>query len=484
MIERFNTTTICSLGLVLVTSGFSPADAQELILYVDTVTKQVYTEAGKNRIKLGTFQQVPESFSSPSRSSPDTESAQLPASDEETDLAQGEAKSREYSGQHVAKPDMRKKQEEIVAYSNESSPPKPKEEKKWYERIGIKGYTQFRYGKSLWGDHDDVSYWQDKSAGPDKSSFLIKRARLALSGDITDHLYFYLQADLASSPHLKDAYGDISFDKDKEYRIRFGQSKVPFGFEGLQSSSERLALDRTDAMDCCDRDMGAFFLWTPTHVQKLFKAAKHLKGTGDYGMFAFGAYGGQGPNNVDLNNGVHFAGRFTYPFQFGNGQLIEAGVQAYHGRFVPKFDKTRITDVPERGIKDERIGLHAVLYPQPFGLQAEWNWGNGPSLSDNRKTITNASLNGGYVQAMYKYDGFRWGTLLPFVKWQRYNGALKFQDNAPQDRVRDWEFGVEWQISPAVELTTVYHMMNRTDIKHNGQYKADVLRFQVQWNYF
>ena len=326
--------------------------------------------------------------------------------------------------------------------------------------------------------------WQDKSSGSDKSSFLIKRARLALSGDITDHLYFYLQTDLASSPSLKDAYADIFFDKNQEFRIRAGQSKIPYGFEGLQSSSERLTLDRTDAMNCCDRDIGAFFYWTPTHIRDRFKAAKHLKGTGDYGMLAFGVYSGQGENNVDLNDGVHLVGRLTYPYQFGNGQLIEAGVQAYHGRFTPKFDKTKITDLPGKGIKDERIGLHAVLYPQPFGLQAEWNWGNGPRLNDDRTMITNSTLNGGYVQAMYKTDRFRWGTLLPFIKWQHYNGALKFQDNAPRDRVRDLEFGVEWQISPALELTTVYHMMNRTDIKNYERFKANVLRFQLQWIYF
>lgn len=46
MIKRFNL-TICGLGLILVTSHFFPAGAQELILYVDTATKQVYTEPGK-----------------------------------------------------------------------------------------------------------------------------------------------------------------------------------------------------------------------------------------------------------------------------------------------------------------------------------------------------------------------------------------------------------------------------------------------------
>jgi len=89
------------------------------------------------------------------------------------------------------------------------------------------------------------------------------------------------------------------------------------------------------------------------------------------------------------------------------------------------------------------------------------------------------------VQAMYQIDGLRWGTLWPFVRWQYYNGALKSQRNAPRDRVRDLELGLEWQVMKEIELTAVYHMMNRTNVMNApyGPFKADILRFQLQWNY-
>jgi hypothetical protein len=41
----------------------------------------------------------------------------------------------------------------------------------------------------------------------------------------------------------------LSFDAKKEYRVRIGQSKVPYGFENLQSSQNRLTLDRNDALN-------------------------------------------------------------------------------------------------------------------------------------------------------------------------------------------------------------------------------------------
>lgn len=499
MIKRFNL-TICGLGLILVTSHFFPAGAQELILYVDTATKQVYTEPGKNRIKLGTFQQVKESPVQ-SQSKPDTESSQ-PVSNTTTGLAQGEAKFQENSGQSGAESDTRRKSEEIAAHSNEPSAEKPKEEKKWYDRIGIRGYTQFRYSSTVSGDKDAVSYWPDKSVGED-GSFLIRRARLVIFGDINDHLSLYIQPDFASTPsgsstghfaQLRDAYADIYFDKNKEFRVRVGQSKIPYSFENLQSSQNRLALDRNDAMNSCcrdERDIGAFFYWAPAHIRDRFKEvmAKNLKGSGDYGMFAFGIYNGQGANRLEGNNGVHMVTRFTYPHQFSNGQILEAGIQALRGRFVPSTGPaggfTPVMDAPEKGFKDERVGVHAVLYPQPFGLQAEWNWGRGPQLNDGQTMLTESSLNGGYVLATYKIDGLRWGTLFPFVKWQHFKGGQKFERNAPRNHVNDLEFGLEWQVMKEIELTAVYHMMNRTNVASAPyeRYKADVLRFQLQWNY-
>lgn len=66
----------------------------------------------------------------------------------------------------------------------------------------------------------------------------------------------YIQPDLSKSvgesihvARIKDAYLDVGLDADNEFRVRIGQSKVPFGFENMQSSSTRLPLDRNDAIN-------------------------------------------------------------------------------------------------------------------------------------------------------------------------------------------------------------------------------------------
>ena len=86
-------------------------------------------------------------------------------------------------------------------------------------------------------------------------SFLIRRARIILSGDVSEHMYVYIQPDFAASvpgspdsnqfTQLRDCYCDLYFDTEKIHRLRVGQSKVPYGWENLQSSSNRIPLDRT-----------------------------------------------------------------------------------------------------------------------------------------------------------------------------------------------------------------------------------------------
>ncbi|MEY2901301.1 MAG: hypothetical protein RLY89_407, partial [Bacteroidota bacterium] len=146
-------------------------------------------------------------------------------------------------------------------------------EKKWFENISIRGYLQVRYNRLLETNSKLGNEQGDRSWG-ENGGFFLRRARVILSGQISKHVYFYFQPDFASSAsstslhfgQLRDAYFDIGLDKDNEYRLRVGQSKVPYGFENMQSSQNRLPLDRNDALNSSvvnERDMGVFFYWAP-----------------------------------------------------------------------------------------------------------------------------------------------------------------------------------------------------------------------------
>ena len=129
------------------------------------------------------------------------------------------------------------------------------------------------------------------------------------------------------------------------------------------------------------------------------------------------------------------------------------------------------------------------MFPQPFGLQTEWNWGNGGGLDQPTNTIVEKSINGGYVQAMYKIDNIfnTQGTLIPYARWQTYRGPYKGATNSPVVNVSEYEVGAEWQIMKALELTLAYAYMDRTNTYSGtsflGQAHGDVFRSQLQWNY-
>jgi hypothetical protein len=157
---------------------------------------------------------------------------------------------------------------------------------------------------------------------------------LILPGDISDRVFVYFQTDFANNPadgtnsefaQIRDSYADIYLDTDKVNRIRVGQAKIPWGFEEMQSSGLRVPLHRSDAIDSGDspnqRDLGIFYYWTPVEKQKLLKDLVDggLKGSGNYGIFGFGVYNGQGGSELDQNRNLHTVARFTWPFQLASG---------------------------------------------------------------------------------------------------------------------------------------------------------------------
>ena len=113
----------------------------------------------------------------------------------------------------------------------------------------------------------------------------------------------------------------------------------------------------------------------------------------------------------------------------------------------------------------------------------------------------NKNLNGGYIQTMYKIDHVKIGdtdsTVIPFVRWQYFDGYNKAESNAAQNKVNDWELGAEWQIAPEVELVAYYHHMHRNNLVAGSnssttnpsgkadyeRFKADAIRVQLQYNF-
>jgi len=399
---------------------------------------------------------------------------------------------------------------------------------RWYEKINIRGFAQFRYNYNV-KDDSLINRQGDRSIGRD--DFSVRRARLIISGQPHDRVFFYIQPEFAGSFQdndeqsvtLRDFYADLFLSENKEWRIRAGQSKVPFGFENMQSSQNRLAFDRTDSINSAalnERDIGVFLYYAPTSVRELFRRLvdSGLKGSGDYGMLGIGVYNGQGSSTPDLNKGKHVVFHSMFPYEFPNGQIVQVGMDAYTGQFVVSaFPVVPLNPALTGGnallpqltnsgkYQDERVAWHAVVFPQPFGFQAEYTIGRGPQLNTARTAVELGSLRGGYVQFFYNYkcDTFC-QSILPFLRVQEYFGGKKFFDNAPRYSVREWEIGLEYQFNRALELTVEYTWTQRTSDDLNTvpvgtcgislspvvcsqtpyqMQTGNLLRFQLQWSF-
>lgn len=368
--------------------------------------------------------------------------------------------------------------------------------KKWYENVQIRGYLQVRYNGLLQTNEDLGCEQCDRSWGGE-NDFFIRRMRVILYGQINPRVYFYIQPDFASAPstsaqnygQLRDAYFDLGFDKENEFRVRIGQSKIPYGFENMQSSQNRLPLDRSDAINSAianERDLGLFFYWAPKKTRKLFSSlvSEGLKGSGDYGVVGLGIYNGQTPNRPELNANKHIVARASYPVQIKN-QVVEAGIQAYQGKFTLLSTTSGVQTATDKLYQDERVGATFVLYPKPFGILAEYNVGNGPEYDKLTNSVLTQKLHGGYILASYKID-FNGHTLIPFSRYQFYNGGKKHELDARSYEVKELEIGAEWQPNKNFELVCMYTFSSRryedAVLPYNFQ-RGNLLRIQAQLNF-
>jgi phosphate-selective porin len=372
--------------------------------------------------------------------------------------------------------------------------------KQWYENFQIRGYSQIRYNRLFETNENLINESGDRSIGKN-GGFFIRRMRWIMQGNVGEHVFIYFQPDLASSvsssinnihfAQLRDAYFDVGMDKHNEFRIRIGQSKVPFGFENMQSSQNRLPLDRSDALNSMvsnERDLGAVFMWCPKNIRKQYAGfvADGLKGSGDYGTVAVGFYNGQTANRSEANNNPHVVARATYPFSFA-GQTLELSANTFLGKYVVAESSAGTKFAKGKEYNDNRYGATLNLYPKPFGILAEYNVGTGPEYNKYIDSIENQNLHGGFITFSYLRKIGK-HTIIPFYRTQYYKGGKKHELDARSYNITENEIGVEWQPMKNFELTAQYTMSSRRfeDGKNkntNNLQEGSFFRLQAQVNF-
>jgi hypothetical protein len=135
--------------------------------------------------------------------------------------------------------------------------------------------------------------------------------------------------------------------------------------------------------------------------------------------------------------------------------------------------------------KDQRAAATLVLYPQPFGIQAEYNIGRGPEFNKLTDSIEVKNLHGGYVTLSY-LQKIKNHTFIPFVRAHYFEGGKKHETDARSYVVKELEIGIEWQPAKSFELVVMYTTSDRIyedfSLRNNHQ-KGSLLRLQAQVNF-
>src|SRR5690606_18856524 len=136
--------------------------------------------------------------------------------------------------------------------------------------------------------------------------------------------------------------------------------------------------------------------------------------------------------------------------------------QAYTGLFeIPVNQITAgVLHHANRNYRDERMAATFVLYPKPFGIQAEYNFGRSPEYHKFTNAIITQNLHGGYATLNYKID-LENHTIYPFIRYQYYNGGKKHELDARSYEVKELENGVEWAPNKNFELVVMYTISER-----------------------
>ncbi|MFN5910936.1 MAG: porin, partial [Bacteroidota bacterium] len=175
-----------------------------------------------------------------------------------------------------------------------------------------------------------------------------------------------------------------------------------------------------------------------------------------------------------------------YPITLGK-QIIEPGVQAYAGLWeMPKTSlSSGVKTTEDLNYKDERLAGTFILYPKPFGIQAEYNFGKGPEFNPVTDSIETQKLQGGYVTLSYKLN-VKGQTLFPFVRYQYYDGGKKHELDARSYKVEELELGIEWEPVKQFELVVMYTMSSRRFedyVLQDNYQRGNLLRIQAQVNF-
>ncbi len=271
----------------------------------------------------------------------------------------------------------------------------------------ISGYLQLKYD------------WADDGT----STFLVKRVRVTLAGDILPTLDYRIQVELAK-PQIVDAY--LHYKPFTELNVKLGQYKIPFSIENTEYAP--LKFEFIDYPLALSRMMG---IAETVGGKQLSATGRELGLTLSGGLFErdgyaivnydLGVYNGAGINTKDDNKSKDIAARLMIKPVAG---LILAG-SYYRGEFGPHY------------LERTRYGAGACDDRGPGVVRGEWIGGTTGTPRTEEIPAGSFDSSGWYVMG-------GWRVARNFMAALRYDTLLA-DTSLRRSRQTNYTIGLTWQ---------------------------------------
>ncbi len=205
--------------------------------------------------------------------------------------------------------------------------------------------------------------------------FAIHRARLGMTGQVTDRIHLNFIAGMAeppnNTPRLVNAF--VGFDFHPLLQIRTGQFLLPFGLEGPEPIPLNPAIERTTAI----RQLNPFTMFRDVGVQ--------VSGSRSIVQYAVALVNGEGANQPAQLDPSDILGRVG----FQPLRNMTLGISGHYGRFQPDLGT-------ENSAVRTRFGVDMSYRPGSLFFRGEHITRNEELTSNETRTSTGAYLLGGY----------------------------------------------------------------------------------------
>ena len=341
--------------------------------------------------------------------------------------------------------------------------------------VNVSGLVQMDFA-SFQGDSDSTNWTNEFHSGGD-----VRRAKVALAGDLDELWSYHVRYDLANS-RLDDAW--LGFSGYDPVMFKLGRMDVPFGMDFLTGEANRTFMEAHDTL-------------TVNHTVGFGTGNGHgvglmASGSTDMMGYHFGAFlpetnavTGLGGANVTSSDAVTWAGRLTFAPSSAEDMVYHFGASFYTG----KVDKSAtmqgaIAAGPMVNVRSNNAvgfivadggGAWEVASRRAWGLEAAGEWGPLNAQTEYMKltnrgsgTTSDADYKEWYVQAGYMLTGESrpysvasgtFGRVSPASNMGAWEVALRYgvtdlgdtttgyaagSISANRGEMRDWTVGVNW----------------------------------------